>query len=111
MGSPASARNDLGRGAEDALQHEPQGLVVVERHRRLVQQLVERFAGVAEDLLVAAQPEAGVGAHYQRVELEGEALRPGHAGGAGFADEGGHPGVEGGGDRVADGAGTVVVLS
>src|SRR3954451_19979072 len=70
------------------------------------QQLPDRLAGVGEDALLAAEAIAGVGAHHQRVDLEGEPLGLLDAGDPRLALELAQPGVERGGDRVADGAGT-----
>src|SRR3954471_7925042 len=74
------------------------------------QQLLDRLAGIAEDSLLAAEAVAAVGTHHQRVDLEGEAPRVFDPGDPGLALELPQPGIERGGDRVADRAGTVVVL-
>ena len=60
---------------------------------------------------VAGQAAAGVGGHDDGVELEGVAVGVGDPGRGRLADQLRHPGVEGGGDRVADRAGPVVELA
>src|SRR3954447_3809632 len=81
------------------------GRTLANRH-----QVLDRLTGVVEEALLAAEAIAGVGAHHQRVDLEGETLGVLDPGDPRLALELAQPGVERGGDRIADGAGTVVVL-
>src|SRR5260221_279650 len=68
-------------------------------------------AGEVEHPAVAAEAEARVGAHHDRVELEGIAVRVGDPGGGRLADQLSDPEVHRRRDRVADRAGAIVVLA